>query len=109
MTDIKRKAPIKSAEVYAVINSTAYIAKYTHVNSTDPILKIIVSDQIHTNQEEIIRQCHGASGAFGERSTPVNFEQARNHYMRDTRLVEGHQIESSSGITLRPFIVDAKL
>tara|TARA_R110000823_G_scaffold52086_1_gene129114 strand:- start:81 stop:377 length:297 start_codon:yes stop_codon:yes gene_type:complete len=98
MTDIKRKAPIKSAEVYAVINSTAYIAKFTYVNSTDPILKIIVSDQVHTNQEEIIRQIDGAIGAFAERGTPVNFEQAKNHYSRDTRLVG-----------LQHNIVDAKL
>ena len=98
MTDIKRKAPIKSAEVHAVINSTAYIAKFTNVTATDPVLKIIVSDQVHTNQEEIIRQVHGAIGGFDGRGTPVNFEQAKNHYTRDTRLVDQHT-----------FIVDAKI
>ena len=92
-----------------MINSTAYIAKFTHVNSTDPILKIILSDQVHTNQEEIIRQCHIAIGGFGERGTPINFEQAKTHYMRDTRLVEGHGAQEGNTISLRPFIVDAKL
>ena len=95
MTDIKRKAPIKSAEVHAVINSTAYIAKFTNVTATD---RVLVSDQVHTNQEEIIRQVHGAIGGFDGRGTPVNFEQAKNHYTRDTRLVDQHT-----------FIVDAKI
>ena len=92
-----------------MINSTAYIAKFTHVNSIDPILKIILSDQIHTNQEEIIRQCDSAIGGLSERGTPVNYEQAKGHYVRDTRLVEGHSSRKGNTISLRPFIVDAKL
>lgn len=105
---IKRKAPIAKAEVTAVINSTAYIAKVTYVNTVDPIMKIIIADSIPSSHEEIIRQCDIAIGAFNPMGSPATFEQAAEHYTRDTRVVDAG-LTAANVRVVKATITDAKL
>jgi|TARA_B110000908_G_scaffold40261_1_gene48903 hypothetical protein len=105
---IKRSAPITKAEVTAVINSTAYVAKVTYVNTVDPVMKIIIADEIPSSQEEIIRQCDISIGGYHPMGTPATFEQASEHVGRDTRQVDAGF--SGGNITvIKATITDAKI